>query len=192
MGLGNPGPTYQKTRHNLGWMVLEHAAFRWGVSLTQQGQTLQGQGAVSGCPVLLALPLIWMNQTGEVVRSLLQDQNRQSSDLILVYDDLDLPLGVLKIKTRGGPGGHNGLRSVLFHLETENFCRVKVGIGRPFDEDPARYVLSPFLPEEQRRVDALLPTVVDALECIVSEGIPVAMNRFHAPPTPNKTDEQSS
>lgn len=191
MGLGNPGPTYQKTRHNLGWMVLEHAAHRWGISLTQRGQALQGQGEAGGCSVLLALPLIWMNQTGGVVHSLLQDQNRSSSDLILVYDDLDLPLGSLKIKTRGGPGGHNGLRSVLSWLGTENFCRLKLGIGRPpDDEDPARYVLSSFLHDERERVDALLPTAVDALECMMGEGIPVAMNRFHASPPLKETDER--
>ncbi len=125
-----------------------------------------------------------MNQTGEVIHSLLQSTNRSSSDLILVYDDLDLPLGVLKIKTRGGPGGHNGLRSVLSHLGNEDFCRLKVGIGRPSDdENPADYVLSPFSHDERGKVDAVLPKAVDALECVMSEGIPMAMNRFHAPPS---------
>ena len=100
VGLGNPGPTYQQTRHNLGWMVLEHAARRWGIALVQQGQALQGEGAIHGHSVLLALPLIWINQTGEVVQSILQDRKLTSPDLIMVYDDLDLPLGALKIKTK--------------------------------------------------------------------------------------------
>ncbi len=190
MGLGNPGVPYQKTRHNLGWMVLEHAAHRWGIALAPHGQALQGQGVAGDCSVLLALPLIWMNQTGEVVLSLLHERNRTSSDLILVYDDLDLPLGALKIKTRGGPGGHNGLRSVLSQLDTENFCRLKIGIGRPHDnEDLSHYVLSPFSPDEGEQVDAVLPRVVDALECVMSEGIPAAMNRFHAPPPLSDIDE---
>ena len=190
VGLGNIGLPYQKTRHNLGWMVLEHTARRWGVALASQGQALQGQGVVCGSSVLLALPLTWMNQTGEVVHSLLQDRNLTSSDLILVYDDLDLPLGALRIKTRGGPGGHNGLRSVLSSLETENFCRLKLGIGRPSDrEDAAHYVLSPFLADESPLIEALLSKAVDALECILGEGIPVAMNRFHAPPSPQETEE---
>ena len=141
--------------------------------------------------MLLALPLIWMNQTGEVVHSILHDRNLTSSDLILVYDDLDLPLGALKIKTRGGPGGHNGLRSVLSCLETEDFCRLKVGIGRPPDhKDAADYVLSPFSHDECGQVDAVLPKAVDVLGCMMSKGIPVAMNRFHAPPVPEETDEQ--
>ena len=190
VGLGNPGVPYQKTRHNLGWMVLEHAAHRWGIVLAPHGQALQGQGVTGGCSVLLALPLTWMNQTGEVVLSLLNERNRTLSDLILVYDDLDLPLGALKIKTRGGPGGHNGLRSVLAHLNTENFCRLKMGIGRPPDhEDPAHYVLSPFSSVEGAKVDAVLPRAVDALECVMSEGIPVAMNRFHVQPSLSDIDE---
>ena len=190
MGLGNPGKSYQQTRHNLGWMVLEHAARRWGVALVSEAQALQGQGAIAGCPVFLALPLTWMNQTGEVVHSLLQYRNINSSDLILVYDDLDLPLGALKIKTRGSPGGHNGLRSVLSCLETENFCRLKVGIGRPpCGENPADYVLAPFPPGELEQVDALLPKAVDVLECVIGEGISVAINRFHAPPLPKETNE---
>lgn len=191
VGLGNPGRAYQQTRHNLGWMVLEHAARRWEISLAQQGRALQGQGTVDGISVLLALPLIWMNQTGGVIHSILHDRKLTSSDLILVYDDLDLPLGALKIKTCGGSGGHNGLRSVLSCLETEDFCRLKVGIGRPpDDEDAADYVLSPFSHDECGQVDALLPKVVDALECMMSEGIPVAMNRFHAPSISKDTDER--
>jgi len=182
VGLGNPGTSYQQTRHNLGWIVLEHAARRWKVFLGQQGQAIQGQGAIDGQSVLLALPLIWMNQTGEVVHSILQKCNLSSSDLILVYDDLDLPLGTFKIKTRGGPGGHNGLRSVLSCLGTEEFCRVKVGIGRPLGgEDVARYVLSVFTQGEREQVNVVLPKVVDALECMMCQGVSVAMNRFHSP-----------
>lgn len=183
MGLGNPGPAYQQTRHNLGWMVLKHAARRWGIALAQQGQALQGQGAIHGRAVFLALPLIWMNQTGEVVQSILQDPKLASPDLILVYDDLDLPLGALKIKTHGGAGGHNGLRSVIDCLGTEDFCRLKVGINRPPDhEDPAQYVLSAFAQHEREPVNAVLSKAVDALECLIREGVSVAMNRFHAPP----------
>jgi PTH1 family peptidyl-tRNA hydrolase len=181
VGLGNPGPAYQRTRHNIGWMVLEHAARRWGIALAQQGQALQGQGAIHGRGVLLALPLIWMNQTGEVVHSILQDRMLALPDLILVHDDLDLPLGALKIKTLGGAGGHNGLRSVISCLGTEDFCRLKVGINRPPDhEDPAQYVLSAFAQQEREQVDAvLIPHAVDALECLIGEGVSVAMNRFH-------------
>ncbi len=180
VGLGNPGLVYQKTRHNLGWMVLKHAAARWNVSLTEREQAFQGQGEVDGHRVVVALPLIWMNQTGQVIASLLEEHRLAPSDLILVYDDLDIPLGRLKIKTRGGAGGHNGVRSVLVCLDTEKFCRLKVGIGRPMEEqDLAQYVLSPFLDDEQQQVEEIIPQAVDALECVVTEGASTAMNRFH-------------
>jgi PTH1 family peptidyl-tRNA hydrolase len=121
-----------------------------------------------------------MNQTGFVVRAVLQDLNLASPDLIVVHDDLDLPLGAIKIKTRGGAGGHNGLRSVLSCLGTEEFSRVKVGIGRPPEnEDPARFVLLPFPAEEWEQVVPTLQKAVDALECLIVEGPAVAMNRFH-------------
>jgi len=189
VGLGNPGPAYQQTRHNLGWMVLEHASRRWGIALAQKGQALQGQGAIHGRAVLLALPLVWMNQTGEVVHSILQGRKLAARDLILVYDDLDLSLGSLKIKTHGGAGGHNGLRSVISCLETQDFCRLKVGINRPpDDEDPAQYVLSAFAQHERERVNAVLSNAVDALECLIREGASVAMNRLHAPPPPQEIE----
>ncbi len=164
-------------------MILELAAHRWEISFTKQYDVLEGQGKVGEHPVLLVLPLRWMNQTGEVLPSLFQRHNCTASDLILVYDDLDLPLGTLKIKTRGGPGGHNGLRSVLANVGNQDFCRLKAGIGRPsVNEDPAHYVLSPFSSDELSTVEVFLPNAVDAIECIVNEGVSVAMNRFHAPP----------
>ena len=187
MGLGNPGGAYKETRHNLGWMVLEYTARCWGISFAQQGQALIGEGVIDGHAVLLALPLMWMNQTGEVVRSLLQARNLTPSDLVLVYDDLDLPLGALKIKTRGGAGGHNGLRSVLTCLGTEDFCRVKGGIGRPPDlEDPAQYVLSPFPQDQRAQIDKMLPKAVEVLECVICHGASMAMNQFHSAPPPQK------
>jgi PTH1 family peptidyl-tRNA hydrolase len=183
VGLGNPGRSYEHTRHNLGWMVLEQAADRWGVTLAQQGQGLQGRGEVGGHQVLLVLSLTWMNQAGVVVQAVLQDLFLASPDLIVVHDDLDLPLGAIKIKTRGGAGGHNGLRSLLSCLGTEEFSRLKVGIGRPPEnEDFAKFVLSPFPAEDWEQVVATLPKAVDALECLICEGAAVAMNRFHARP----------
>lgn len=184
VGLGNPGQLYESTRHNLGWMVLEQAADRWRIAFVKQGQTFQGRGKVGGHSVLLVLPLTWMNQTGIVVRMVLQDLNLTSPDLIVVHDDLDIPLSAIKIKTHGGAGGHNGLRSIIEALGTEEFTRIKLGIGRPSDkEDLANFVLSPFLVEEWEQVIATIPKAVDALECLICEGPAVAMNRFHARPS---------
>lgn len=180
VGLGNPGESYKHTRHNIGWMVLEQAADRWNVALAKQEHGFLGQGNVKGHPVLLLLPMAWMNQTGVVVRSVLQDLFPRSPDLIVVHDDLDLSLGAIKIKTRGGAGGHNGLRSVLSCVGTEEFSRVKVGIGRPQNNDSlANFVLSPFLSEEWEKIISILPKAIDSLECLICEGPEIAMNRFH-------------
>jgi PTH1 family peptidyl-tRNA hydrolase len=161
-------------------MVLEQAADRWNVALAKQEHGFIGKGDVKGHPVLLLLPLVWMNQTGVVVRAVLQDLSSASPDLIVVHDDLDLSLGTIKIKTRGGAGGHNGLRSVLSCVGTEEFSRVKVGIGRPQNnEDLAEFVLSPFPAEEWNQMVSTLPKAIDALECLICEGPDMAMNRFH-------------
>lgn len=180
VGLGNPGESYKHTRHNIGWMVLEQAADRWNVGLAKQEHGFLGQGDVKGHPVLLLLPMAWMNQTGVVIRSVLQDLSPESPDLIVVHDDLDLSLGAIKIKTRGGAGGHNGLRSVLSCVGTDEFSRVKVGIGRPQNNDSlANFVLSPFLSEEWKKIISILPKAIDSLECLICEGPDIAMNRFH-------------
>ncbi len=180
VGLGNPGESYRHTRHNIGWMVLEQAAERWNVTLAKQEHGFLGKGDVKGHPVLLLLPMAWMNQTGVVIRSVLQDLSPESPDLIVVHDDLDLSLGAIKIKARGGAGGHNGLRSVLSCVGTEEFSRVKVGIGRPQNNDSlANFVLSPFLSEEWEKIIPILPKAIDSLECLISDGPDIAMNRFH-------------
>ncbi|GJL68542.1 MAG: peptidyl-tRNA hydrolase [Nitrospirales bacterium] len=180
VGLGNPGESYKHTRHNIGWMVLEQAADRWNIALAKQDHGFLGKGEVKGHPVLLLLPMAWMNQTGVVIRSVLQDLSQESPDLIVVHDDLDLSLGAIKIKTRGGAGGHNGLRSILSCVGTEEFSRVKVGIGRPqINDSLANFVLSPFLSEEWGKITSIFPKAIDSLECLISEGPDIAMNRFH-------------
>ena len=190
VGLGNPGPKYQDTRHNLGWMVVKQAAARWGITLRQQGEALQSHGKVGDHPVTLVLPLAWMNQTGLVVRSLFDSHLANSPSLIVIYDDLDLPLGVTRIKTRGGPGGHNGLRSIISCLGTEEFSRVKIGIGRPdIHEDPAHFVLSPFSADEWATVEKAIHQSTDVLECLITEGASKAMNRYHSTLPSEKSEE---
>lgn len=130
--------------------------------------------------VTLAAPLAWMNQSGPVVKDLLDALALSPSDLIVIHDDLDLPLGRLRIKQRGGPGGHNGILSLLTVLNTDEFPRLKFGIGRPAsDQDPAEYVLSPFATEEAAAVEAAMDRAVEALHCMVVDGLPTAMNRYN-------------
>jgi len=180
VGLGNPGRQYVSTRHNIGWRVVHQAAGRWGISLELLGQAWQGRGTVGSSPVILALPNAWMNQGGPVVQDLLGRWKIPSTHLVVVHDDLDIPLGSLRIKIEGGPGGHNGVRSLLSSLNTDHFTRLKVGIGRPpSGRIPADYVLSPFDSADLDQVDSVVLEAAQALEVIMTEGPHVAMNRYH-------------
>ena len=159
---------------------MEQAAIRWDIPLHQSKLAIQGKGTLAASPLVVALPHAWMNQSGIVVGDLLTDLGLAPDDLVVVHDDLDLNFGVLRIKSHGGAGGHNGIHSLLDSLETDRFCRVKIGIGRPpAGEDPAQYVLSPFHSEECSDIHSVLSQAVDALECLILEGPPAAMNRFN-------------
>lgn len=188
VGLGNPGDRYARTRHNVGNRVVERAAARWAIPLTPTGAARQGVGLV-GPPdrrttVTLALPLTWMNQSGPAVKAVVDalglSAEQLSEHVIVVHDDLDLPLGRLRVKRRGGPGGHNGILSIITTLDTDEFCRVKLGVGRPpVGVDAADYVLSPFGAEEVSQVDAMVEQAVLALECLLADGVAAAMNQFN-------------
>lgn len=184
VGLGNPGDAYARTRHNLGARAVETAAARWAVTL-QPGEAARfGRGRI-GPPdrpaeVTLAVPLTWMNVSGPAVKTLLDSFGLAPDQLIVVYDDLDLPLGRMRIRRRGGPGGHNGLLSIITTLDTDAFCRLKLGIGRPpAGIEAAEYVLAPFLAEERPEVERVVTEAVSALESLVTEGVGAAMNRFN-------------
>jgi len=181
VGLGNPGRAYVFTRHNIGVMVLEQAAARWGIRLNHHGLAYRGGGDVDGIEVTLAQPLAWMNQNGPVVAGLLHEFEVGPRDLLVIHDDVDLPVGRLRIKREGGSGGHNGIRSIQAALQSSDFCRLKVGIGRPAPgEETADYVLSPFGPDDRVSVHEAMDRAVMALECWVREGAEAAMNRFNA------------
>ncbi|MGH7236885.1 MAG: aminoacyl-tRNA hydrolase [Nitrospiraceae bacterium] len=180
VGLGNPDERYALTRHNIGVRVLELAAARWSVNLGPAGRARSGKGRVGSVEVRLSAPLTWMNETGPAVKALLEELTLSPRDLVVIHDDLDLELGRLRIKRNGGSGGHNGILSILTALETDEFCRLKVGVGRPAPgEDPAEFVLSPFLREETPRIEAGLERAVAALDVLVADGVESAMNRFN-------------
>jgi len=184
VGLGNPGERYAQTRHNLGARAVERAAAGWSVALKTGDLARQGRGRIGPADrpadVTLAIPLTWMNTSGPAVKSLLDSLGLSPDQLVVVYDDLDLPLGRMRIRRSGGPGGHNGLLSIIAALNTGAFCRLKLGIGRPpLHVEAADYVLAPFLAEEQAEVDRVLERAVPALDCLVTEGVGTAMNRFN-------------
>jgi PTH1 family peptidyl-tRNA hydrolase len=183
VGLGNPGARYAQTRHNVGWAVLDHAARRWSIRLESAAGARQGRGRVGARDVVLAAPVDWMNQTGPIVRRVLDECGVSPLELIVIHDDLDLELGRIRIKQNGGSGGHNGILSVTTALETNDYYRLKLGIGRPTPGmDPADYVLAPFSASEMSVLDQVLDQAVLALECFVVEGSAAAMNRFNVRP----------
>lgn len=159
---------------------MAHAAAKWSIPLHFNGLTQRGTGRIHGHPVALALPVTFMNVSGEAVEELVATHDVQSRDVIVVHDDLDLPIGCLRIRPRGGTGGHKGLRSIVTALGTEAFVRLKIGIGRPDPEmDPADFVLAPFTPAELEDLQSIMTRAVEGLACLVTHDVQEAMNRFN-------------
>ncbi len=182
VGLGNPGREYAATRHNIGFHVVEAFAASHHIRLRRTGNdALAGRGVVGAEDLWLAEPLTFMNRSGAAVRFVLAESGGDVQSLVVVHDDLDLALGRLRFKHRGGAGGHNGVRSIIETLGTDDFLRLKVGIGRPAPGiDPVDYVLEPFAPGEVQSVNTMVQGACQALQIAVTEGLSAAMNRFHA------------
>lgn len=181
VGLGNPGPKYADTRHNVGFGVVERIAERAGILLSDKKfKARVGRGRWAGEDCLLMLPQTFMNLSGESVGPALGFFKGTLDQVIVVHDELDLPVGTFRLKRGGGHGGHNGLRSLMKHLPGPGFIRVRVGIGRPPPQwDPADYVLGRFTSEESAMVDGVLDEAVEAIEVVITRGLDPAMNRFH-------------
>ena len=171
-GLGNPGPEYEDTRHNLGFMALDVLAARWGISFSRQrGKADLGRGRIRGEEVLLAKPLRYMNRSGTVLGPLVRAEGLEVAKVLVLVDDMDLPLGTLRFRNSGGSAGHRGMDSVIRGLDSEDFPRIRLGIGRPAGGDEnVSYVLSGFGPAEEPLVGLLLKTASDMVEKIISEG----------------------
>ena len=181
VGLGNPGREYAWTRHNLGWQVVAYLSDQWQIPLGKKGfESVWGQGRVGGETVVLAQPTMYMNLSGRAVSLLLSYFKLTPEDLVVIHDDLDVPLWRIKIVERGGAGGHRGVASIISQLHTEEFIRVKLGIGRPPAPMPAEnYVLSHFPPEEAENVASLIERAGEAVDILIRAGLQVAQNRFH-------------
>jgi PTH1 family peptidyl-tRNA hydrolase len=183
VGLGNPGPQYAKTRHNLGFMVVDLLAGRIGAQFKVHKRS--GAEIVTGRlghrPVVLAKPRTYMNESGRQVGPLAKFYSVMPADIIVIHDELDIDFGRIRLKLGGGEGGHNGLRSVANSLGTKNFQRVRVGIGRPPGrKDPAAYVLEPFTAAERTEVPAICEQSADATELLIEAGLETAQNQVHA------------
>jgi PTH1 family peptidyl-tRNA hydrolase len=182
VGLGNPGREYAQTRHNIGFQVVSRLADKHGLNFSRvQNQAIIATGRVGGARVVLAKPQTWMNDSGQAVGPLVRFYKVELTRLLIVYDDLDRPSGSLRLRSEGGHGGHNGMRSIVTRLGTQEFARLRVGIGRPPGRmDPAAYVLQPFARDEEILMDAARDRAVEAIECFLAEGIVSAMNKYNA------------
>lgn len=183
VGLGNPGRRYRLTRHNVGWEVISRLARRARIAVDDEdGFSEVGRGSIGGTRVILARPQTYVNVSGEAVRDLRRRHRLRPQDILVVVDDLDLPLGRLRLRARGSDGGHNGLKSIIAALGSTEFPRLRVGIGRPpAGVDPADHVLTRFTPDEQAAIDTALDRAAEAIEAVVAEGLERAMSRFNAP-----------
>ena len=182
VGLGNPGEEYAKTRHNIGFQCVNELARRHGLDFDgKRTKARIAEGQIAAQRVALAKPFTYMNLIGQAVVGLCQWYKlAPERELLVIYDDLDLPFGVLRLRERGGPGTHNGMKSVIGQLGSQNFPRIRVGIGQgPPGRDAANYVLGRFTRDEQAALPDIHARVADALETILREGFTAAMNRYN-------------
>ena len=182
IGLGNPGRQYAENRHNLGFMAVDRFSRANDIPMQRvQNQSIVGQGKVGNRTVTVAKPQTYMNLSGNSVAALARFYKLPTSNLLIVYDELDLPTGTIRIREKGGAGGHNGMRSIIDHLGDE-FPRLRLGIGRPPGQMPAAaYVLQDFGRADQAIVDEMLDSSVSAIETFIRDGVQLAMSRYNGP-----------
>lgn len=183
-GLGNAGRSYRENRHNVGFMVIDRAASHWATDFTKtQNQALIAETRVEGGKLLFAKPQTMMNLSGRAVAPLARYYRVPLEQLIVIYDDLDLPLGSLRLRPFGGTGGHRGMESIVLELGSDGFPRLRIGIGRPPGRmDPADYVLQDFSQGEAAQISETAVLAVECLDLLISRGIDVAMTRFNGGP----------
>ncbi|MDI6698405.1 MAG: aminoacyl-tRNA hydrolase [Candidatus Saccharicenans sp.] len=181
VGLGNPGAEYGPTRHNAGFLVVQSLARQWGLALKSRAcRSRLAEIRRGRSTVILALPQTYMNLSGQAVRALLAGYRAKPENLVVVYDDLDLDLGQIRVRPGGSPGSHRGMKSVVEAIGSQDFPRVRVGIGpKPEGRDAAEYVLEAFLPEEREKLKPALEQACRAVEMIIAGDLPGAMNLFN-------------
>ena len=187
VGLGNPGKTYIHSRHNVGYRCLNYFAKLHSIRFERkQCQARLGAAEVAGGQILLAKPQIFVNLSGKAVSCLVRKHNIPLNDLLVIYDDLDLPLGRIRLRPSGGSGGHKGMKSIISALGSEDFPRVRVGIGRPpaselpNEEDIiVNYVLGDFTPQEEEVLKPVIAIVAKVIDCLLTRGVETAMSEFN-------------
>lgn len=180
VGLGNYGAEYAATRHNIGFIVAEQVARRFGIALKKKGyQGVYGVGSVAAQQTTIILPQTYMNRSGACVNAVSCALQIEPADIVVIYDDLDLPFGRLKISKEGGHGGHNGIRDIISVLGRRDFVRLRIGIGKPEQGDVTPHVLGLFTAAERVGLSTMVTAAADAAELIIHGGADVAMNKFN-------------
>ena len=182
IGLGNPGHEYSWTRHNIGFEVIDYISKLYDIRVSKiKHKALLGEGIIQGEKVILAKPQTYMNNSGESVREMKEWYKVDTKNMIIIYDDISLPTGKLRIRPKGSAGGHNGIKSIIYQLNTDVFPRIKIGVGQPDypDYDLADYVLGRFSKEEENDIIKAVKDAAQAVATIIQSGIDVAMNKFN-------------
>jgi PTH1 family peptidyl-tRNA hydrolase len=183
VGLGNPEPKYDKTRHNIGFDAVDALARTWQISWNENRrfQALFGEGrGPNPDKIRLLKPLTYMNRSGQAIRAAMDWYKLPPESVLVIYDDMDLPLGRLRLRLSGSAGGHNGMKSAIAHLGTQNFPRLRIGIGKSgTDKDTISHVLGKFSPQEAQLVSEVLQLVVDAVELSLKQGVAKAMSLYN-------------
>lgn len=185
-GLGNPGKKYENTRHNIGFITLDYLAERHDIQINKiKHKALVGEGRISGQKVLLVKPQTYMNLSGESLREVMDYYKVDIEDMIVIYDDIDLPAGTVRIRKKGSAGTHNGMRSIVQHLG-QDFPRIRMGIGNERKGDLADFVLGGFSKEDREVLEPAVVRACDSVECYIAEGIEKAMNKYNIKAKKNK------
>ena len=181
VGLGNPGNEYAKTRHNVGFMLVDALAEHLNINLWKDKFNAQiAEGRIGTEKILLVKPQTYMNNSGEAVGPLMRWYKVTPEDIIVAHDDMDIPAGTIRIRKKGSSGGHNGIKSLIAHLGSEHFPRVRLGVGRPLPGwSVENHVLAPFPQEDKTAVDEAIKYLIPAVECIVNDSVDMAMNKYN-------------
>jgi PTH1 family peptidyl-tRNA hydrolase len=192
IGLGNPGSRYEQTRHNVGFRVVDALAARKGWKWEQRGRAMLATGAIGSEKVVLIKPITFMNKSGEAVGELIRWYKAQPEDLLVIYDELDLPVGKVRLRARGSAGGHNGLKSLIQHLHTDQFPRLRIGIGRPTNArmETVDYVLGTPAGDEHILLDTGESRALEMLPSIIEQDIEAAMNLINPDPEEQKKADE--
>jgi PTH1 family peptidyl-tRNA hydrolase len=192
IGLGNPGAQYEHTRHNIGFRVVDMLAANYGWKWERRNRAMLASGTIGPEKVVLVKPLTYMNHSGEAVRELVHWYKLQPEDLLVIYDDLDLPTGKVRLRAKGSAGGHNGLDNIIRHLHTNQFPRLRIGIGRPTNHrvETINYVLGIPPAEERTLLEIAEQRATEAVSMIIQKGLEMAMNSINLDPEDQKKLEE--